>query len=267
MPAPTIAARATENIILPSTFGIAYSTIDMRVGVRGLWEVDLNEDDDRIRAVQRVRGLAWTPEGSLLVASADKLRCFDALGRMEWWWNPPRTFAFVVACTQAVAYVNGKILVATDDGEVSILDRQGSTLKRSKEDLTPRWLTTVGNRVVGTDGLNLLAWDMERTSPVVVRPLPEKAMGFAAGGRYVATRGMYRALIFDAETLESVAEIKTGGGLPVLALHPSRPELALADVNSAVIVDFMGREIERRPLERHVTALAYWNDLLLTSDG
>ncbi|RYG44388.1 hypothetical protein EON79_15020, partial [bacterium] len=72
---------------MPSPFGIAYSTIDMRVGVRGAWEVDLNEEDDRVRAVQRVRGLAWTPEGSLLVASADKLRCIDGAGQLQWWWN------------------------------------------------------------------------------------------------------------------------------------------------------------------------------------
>ncbi|RYG28886.1 hypothetical protein EON81_27735, partial [bacterium] len=90
MPAPVLAARATENILLPSQFGIAYGTIDMRVGVRGVWEVDVSEDDERVRAVQRVRGLAWTSDGSLLVAAADKVRCFDREGNLEWWWNPPR---------------------------------------------------------------------------------------------------------------------------------------------------------------------------------
>src|SRR5690606_15908405 len=133
------------NLLLPSQFGIAYGTVDMRVGVRGAWEVDIGEQDDRIRAVQRVRGIAWTPWGSLLVAAADKLRSFSPAGGLEWQWSPPRAFAFVVSCPQAVAFANNRIMVACDDGEVVLLTVDGRLIKRRREDLTPRWLAAAGD--------------------------------------------------------------------------------------------------------------------------
>lgn len=265
MPAPAIASRATENILVPSPFGVAFATVDMRVGVRGEWQADLSEEDDRLRGIQRVRGLAWDTDGSLMVAASNKLRRFDADGRERWRWNPGANLAFVIASPQAVTVVDERILVVCDDGTMALLDEDGTVLARRKDDAAPRWIANVNGVPVGTDGITLTRWDYQDLEPTAQKTLSEKAMGFAANDRYVATRGLRTAKIFDAETLELVADFPTGGGLPILALHPERPEVALADLRSIRIFDFTGVQIAERPVEGPVTALAYLEEALLFS--
>ncbi|CAN5363353.1 hypothetical protein BH11ARM2_BH11ARM2_13420 [soil metagenome] len=268
MPAPAIASRATENIIAPSPFGIAYATIDMRAGVRGEWEVDLSEDDDRLRAVQRIRGLAWDSDGSLMVAAADKLRRFAPDGRESWRWSPGRAFGFTVACPQAVTVVDERLVVVSDDGTMALLDEDGRSLVQKKDDFAPRWIAQKDGIPIGTDGLTITRWNSKNLHMIAEVRLSEKAMGFAANGGYVATRGLRKVEVYEADSLAKVAEFAIGGGLPILALHSTRQEIALADVRSARIVDFEGHEREERPLDGPVTALAYLGDALLTScDG
>jgi WD40 repeat protein len=82
----------------------------------------------------------------------------------------------------------------------------------------------------------------------------------AARKSLVVTRSLRSATIWGAETAEPVATIPLSTGLPLVAISPTRSEIALGTERAVELLDFDGRLLRRLELNSRVLAFAFSPD-------
>ena len=132
---PPLLARSTGlNRLAFRADGVRLATADtalnvaVREGSRPLWSRSLASSDPKVAGVQRVRGLAYAPDGAALYALAsDRLLALDAeTGESLWSYTPSRALGFLVTSAMAVAIrEDGLVAASFDNGAIGTWSAQG----------------------------------------------------------------------------------------------------------------------------------------------
>ncbi len=227
--------------------------VEVREGDRLVWTRSLASTNYKVLGIQRIRGIAFAPDGSALYALAsDILYALDATtGEELWRYQPPRALGFLVVSTSSLAVrADGLVAAAFDNGAIGVWSPDG-TLKGLWKDIdTQRHMAFLPDgRLVGDDSFGLTVFDVDTRKRVRRTSLHDRAFGLAtsATGR-VAVRTLHEAWQMSPEG-EIFAKTPVQPGLPLLAFHPTDPILALSAAHAVYLVDAEGEIVQRIPVE------------------
>ncbi|CAN5410535.1 hypothetical protein BH11ARM1_BH11ARM1_16830 [soil metagenome] len=210
------------------------------------FERDFNFLDDRIRAVQRIRGLAFSDNAEqLYVLAGDTMYAISTQnGETIWSYSPPRSFGFLVSSPLSVAAQNGVVAASLDNGSMVVWTQDGKLQNRFSHNDSPRYLSLVddGKTIVGTDGFSIGMWDWQSGRQTSRIRTDQRIYGFAVSSRQriAAAWTMLGAEIYDLSNGAKISTIKSGPGLPNLALDPVNARIAVAERNGVLVSNFAG---------------------------
>ncbi len=228
-------------------------SVEVREGERLVWTRSLASINYKVSGIQRVRGLAYAPNGSALYAlGSDVLWALDGeTGETLWSYQPPRTLGFLVVSTSSLAVrADGLVAAAFDNGAIGTWTPDGTLRGLWKDVDTQRHMAFLPDgRLVGDDSFGLTVFDVESRKRLRRTSLRDRAFGLAASpdGR-LAVRTLHEAWQMTPEG-EICAKTPVEPGLPLLAFHPTEPLLALSAAHAVHLVDPEGRIVERLPVE------------------
>jgi WD40 repeat protein len=230
------------------------------------YRLDLRSRFEKIRATERMRTLAFSPDGRLFYASASEtMRAFEAeSGRAVWGYTPPRHFGFlIVSPLQLSVSTEGLVAACFDDGTIGCWTEEGDCISRWADNDAPRMLRFVPDtrHLVGTDAFSICVWDPEERRKLDKFVLPEKAFGFDAGeGGLVAVRSLDFVAIYSLKG-GLMHAFPVGEGLPLVAVRPGGRGLALGGLRHVDLCDLDGRVVDDVDVApARVTALAWSPD-------
>jgi WD40 repeat protein len=202
---------------------------------RPFFEAEVRTRVDKVRGTDRIRGMAFSPEGRrLYVVCGDTLRAYDLLHRLEMWrYQPRRSFGLLVVSPVAVAVSPaGNVLTAADSGTVCALDPNGRRLARWWDNEAPRHFafTPDGASIVGVDGFSIGVWDAYSGRKLRRQPSEERIFGMALAplSGIVAVRTLHTVQLHSLSTLELLDRVPAPTGLPLMSFSPDGSVLALA---------------------------------------
>lgn len=189
------------------------------------FETDLSKAPDKPRASDRLRSLAFAPNGRDLYAiCGDRLRAFSVLSRQErWLFQPKRLFGLLTVSPVALAISpSGNVFTATDHGHVLAFDPDGNRIASWSDNEAPRHAAFMGDGVsiVGADGFTLCIWDAYSGRKKLRMKARERILGmsYAPLKELIAIRTLHSIGLLDARSMEMEFEIPTPSGLPAVAL-------------------------------------------------
>lgn len=201
---------------------------------RPFFEADLRSADAKSKTNERIRGVAFSPEGRrLYVACGDTLRAYDLLLRQEIWrYQPRRCFGLLVVSPMTVAVSPvGNVITATDTGSVRCLTPDGEMLTTWWDNEAPRYLafTPDGMGVVGVDGFSLNIWEAYTGRRRQRMRSRERIFGMAVSALtgLVAIRTLHTVEVLSLESFDLIERFEAPTGLPLMAFSPDGSVLAL----------------------------------------
>lgn len=240
-------------------------TVEVHEDGRLVWTRSLASINYKVVGIQRIRGLAYAPDGSTLYAlGTDNLFALDGeTGEPRWSYQPPRTLGFLVVSTSALAVrADGLVAASFDNGAIGLWTSEGSLRGLWKDVDTQRHMAFLPDgRLVGDDSFGLTVFDAETRKRLGRTSLRDRAFGLAASptGR-LAVRTLHEAWQMSPEG-EIYSRTQVEPGLPLLAFHPREPMLALGAAHAVHIVDAEGTVLERVPVEdTTVVSMTYTPD-------
>jgi WD40 repeat protein len=247
---------------------VATSDVRMNVSVRQadetLFRRNYESENPKVRPMDRVRGLSFSNDGSLLyIAAGDTLRAVEWMsGRESWAYTPPRSFGFlIISPTSFATSVAGDVAAAFDNGSIAIWDSSGKLNAKWHDNDAPRsmFFTKDGRTLVGTDSFSLCAWNVDTQKKVVRKRLKDRAFGLAVSSAgMVATRSLTTATVWDLEAETPVLTTPVGSGLPLVEFSPVERVLALGSEHAIELIDFVEGPIARFEIsDAKVLSLAF----------
>lgn len=248
---------------------LATAAADMRLticeGGRVAHTVDLRGHHSRGRAVDRMRELAFSPDGERLYAAAGRyVMAIDAgTGAVLWRYQGPNFLCFLVNSPSALAVSGaGEVFVSFEDGLIERFDPFGRKLKRRRDNDAPVHMAFLadGRTLVGCDPFTLTVWEDNATRKTWNVRMGVHALGFAANPRdhRVALRTADVVEIYDVREETRVGEFPIGTGLPIVSWHPTRELIATAGVDTVTIRQPDGEPwAEASTNGQRVTAIAF----------
>lgn len=223
--------------------------VEVRDGDGVVWTRSLANDDVKVAPVQRIRGLAYAPDGMTLYAlGTDTLFALDAeSGAVRWSYQPSRTLGFLVVTGASLAVrEDGLVAAAFDNGAIGVWTVWGELKGLWKDvDTQRRMVFLHDGRLLGDDSFGLSVFDVETRKRLYRTPLRDRSFGLAiAPDGCVAVRTLHEAWQI-APRGEVFARTPVDPGLPLLAYHPYRRLLALGAAHSVDMVDPNGEIVER----------------------
>jgi WD40 repeat protein len=250
------------NRVAISTDGrfVATSDVDMNVVVRdegqAVFECNLGSENDKIRPTERVRGLAFSPDGNLLYAAAGSKVFAIQTSNWEtvWEYEPPRSFGFLIISPIALdVSPTGDIAAAFDNGTFVVWDGSGVKKETVRDNDSPRWMRFVANgtHLVGSDGFCVCKWPLPQQKRKLKIAPHSRFFGMDADqtGQFAATRTLQHVVIWDLKEKERAASIPVGPGIPLVAFHPTEELVAYAERSRIALVDFKGKHYRDFDLE------------------
>ncbi len=249
------------NRITVSTDGVRYATSDIKMNV-SVYENDveilhLNAStlNQKIKPTERVRGLAFSPEGHMIyLAAGDTLSAIRVdTNHVEWAYVAPRSFGFLIISPISLDVSDkGDIVAAFDNGSVMVWDAQGKVKALWHDNDSPRSVNFVpgGERVVGTDSFSLCTWDVSKKKRKLKIGLTGRVYGMSVhrDGTRVATRTLQDVVIWDLDQKDILGVVPINQGGPVIAMHPEKDWVACGEADHVKLVDFEGNLIMEIPL-------------------
>lgn len=239
--------------------------VEVREGERILWTRSLASNNYKVAGIQRIRGLAYAPDGAAVYAlGTDVLWALDGeTGEPLWSYQPPRTLGFLVVSTASLAIrADGQLAVAFDNGAIGVWSSDGALRGLWKDVDTQRHMAFLPDgRLVGDDSFGLTVFDVETRKRLRRTSLRDRAFGLASSpqGR-LAVRTLHEAWQMSPEG-EIYARTPVEAGLPLLAYHPTEPLLALGAAHAVHLVDAEGAVVDRIPVEgTTVVSMAFGPD-------
>lgn len=206
---------------------------------------------DKIRPTERIRGLGFSPDGTVLyAASGDAFNAFNLdSGAVRWSYRPPRSFGFLVVSPIALAVsASGEIAVATDAGRISVWTAAGALKAHWGDNDSPRLMAfTSDDRVVGTDSFSLASWKSSTGRKIGRKRLRERAFGFAAtpDGSRVCLRSIHDVEVWDSEGQELLDRYPVPFGSPLVAISPDGERIAFSGVSEIEVRTIGGTAPQR----------------------
>ena len=228
-------------------------------------DASLQSANLKVRATERIRGMAFSPDGNrLYVLCGDTLRAFDLLTRGQIWsYQPPRSFGFLVSSPQAVAVSpSGNVVTVSDVGEVVAMTADGHVLHQWWDNEAPRYLSFIGDGpgIVGADGFSVSVWDAYTGRKLRRLRTRERIYGMAVDPlkQVVATRTLHSVDLIDAQTLLAIDRLPAPSGLPLISFSPEGSALALGGKEEVLILDLQSKRCFVLPTHgARVVSLAY----------
>ncbi len=258
---PTILTETTRRAINHIAFsrdgsrialGHVGMSVEVREGVNVLYRAEFFSRNEKVRPTQRIRGVAFSPEGRVLyVAAGEKVHAVDLEGGQRLWsYVAPRSFGFLIISPISLSVSKeGDVAIAFDNGTFGLWSPDGRRGPVWRENESPRFLQVLpgGDRIVGSDTFSLCVWDIHSKKRLTKIALPERvyALSAAANGTDVATRGLQATQVWNLEQSRQIGSAFNGLGLPVVQLHPTERVMALGDGNGISVVETTGRFLER----------------------
>jgi WD40 repeat protein len=249
------------NHVAYGSDGLTMATADVHMNVhvtRGgelLYQRRFNVLEDKIRPTQRIRGLAFSPDGQLLyLAAADTVLAIDlATGQEAWSYVPPRSFGFlVISPVWLTVSTNGDVAAAFDNGSVAIWDQDGLMKSLWHHNDAPRMIEFAfdGHTIVGSDSFSLTGWNGQTRKPTFKLPMPARVYGMAVSkiAPLAATRTLHGIHLWNLETQQAIGALPVGFGLPLVAFSPANPVFAFAERHGVMLVDMNGQIIDQRAI-------------------
>ena len=246
--------------------------VEMREEGRLVWERSLASLNPKASGIQRVRGLAFAPDGSALYAlGTDELVALDAeTGERLWSYQPPRALGFLVVATSALAVrADGLVAASFDNGAIGLWSPEGELRALWKDLDTQRNLAFLRDgRLLGDDSFGLSVFDVDTRKRLYRTPLRDRSFGLVvAPDGTVAVRTLHEAWQI-APTGEVSARTPVEPGLPLLAYHPFEPLLALGAAHAILFANSEGEIVRRVAVEgATVVSLAFAPDGRLLVGG
>ena len=241
------------NHIAFSDDGLAMATGDVAMDIevsydgRVIQSFDVGSDLDKVRPTERIRGLAFSPDGKHLhVVAADRLSTFGTKDAQEkWHYTPPRSFGFLVISPMCLSVaLDGKIAVGFDNGTVGVWSPDGEKLGMWRDVDVQRQLEFLPDcqTLIGTDSFGVSVFDSVTRKRTRRFRLEERAYGMAVAPHETlyAVRTLHDVLVVDHTNGETILKTPVEPGLPLVKFHPSRDLLVLSNANGAHFVDFRG---------------------------
>lgn len=242
-----------------------------------VFTLDLRSNKRKIRSIERIRGLAFSPDGAALyVACGDQMSAFDSTtGERLWAYEPPRAWGFLIISPISISVSpDGDVAMATDAGRVRVWSSDGSTKSHWSDNDSPRIAAYAGtDRLVGTDSFSLCVWQPSTGAKLARRKLAERVYGMAVSpnGRLAATRTLHGIDAVDVETLEVVGRYPVGYGLPLVAFSDDSALLAVNEDDSVKVYTVgNGKESLLKANEARIRSLRFKDEQTLAagcSDG
>ncbi len=238
--------------------------VEVREGTRTLWSRSMASLEPKVAATQRIRGLAYSPDGATLYALAsDRLLALGgATGEPLWDYQPPRSLAFLVTSAMAVAVrEDGLVAASFDNGAIGTWSTDGELQGLWKDVDVQRRLAFLGDgRLLGDDSFGLSVFDADSRCRLYRTPLRDRSFGLdVAPDGNVAIRTLNEA--WQISPAGSVfARTPVEPGLPNLVYHPFETLLALGAEHSVTWVDQDGNVVRRIETQATVISLAFAPD-------
>ena len=194
-------------------------------------ELNLASRQDKIRPTERIRGLAFSPNGeTLFTACGDLVRAYSmTTGEQKWMHRPARSFGFLIVSPIALAVSSsGDLAVATDSGRLSLWTTEGALRSHWWDNDAPRQLAFLDDdRVVGTDSFSLCTWKMGMSRKLTRKRLGERIYGFAAapGVERVCIRSIHGIEIWDLAADVIIDKQAVPFGPPLVVLSSNGDEV------------------------------------------
>jgi WD40 repeat protein len=264
-----IRLRSGINHIAFDTSGelMAFSDVYMHVTVQkdGLTalERDFNFMDDRIRAIQRIRGLQFSEDASILfVVAGDTLYAVDVeTGNDVWTYTAPRSFAFLVISPCCVTVRGGFVAASFDNGYIGVWSEDGLLQSLWHHNDAPRQMafTSDAQTLVGTDSFSITTWNWQTRKRTYRVRLRDRAYGFALApnSTSVAVWNLACVDIYSLVTGEVSATLKVGPGFPSLAFAPDGSSLAVCEDDRTRIYSLSGVDQGACNAESQVLSVAF----------
>ena len=223
--------------------------VEVREGKQVLWTQSLASANYKVSAIQRIRGLAYSPDGAILYAlGSDILHALSAeTGEELWRYQPPRALGFLVVAPAALAVrSDGLVAASFDNGAIGLWAPDGVVRGLWKDvDMQRHMAFLPDGRLVGDDSFGLNVFDADQRKRLRRTSLRDRAFGLAASpsGR-LAVRTLHEAWQMSPEG-EIYSKTPVEPGLPLLAFHPTEPLLALGAAHAVNIVDADGELVRR----------------------
>lgn len=215
--------------------------------VRPFFDADLRSRNEKVKSADRIRGVAFSPEGRrLYVASGDTLRAYDLLLKKELWrYQPRRSFGLLVVSPMAVTVSPaGNVVVAMDAGTVRCLTPDGEILASWWDNEAPRHVafTADGAGLVGADGFSVSVWEAYTGRKLRGMRSGERIFGMAVAPwpGIVAIRSLHTVELYSLDRFEALDRLSAPSGLPLMAFSPDGKVLALGGKEEVVLSSLNG---------------------------
>ena len=241
----------------------ATSDVDMNVvvieGGITIFSGNFSSINEKIKPTERIRGLAFSPDGThLYVAAGDavwSIRLQD--GKIDWSYVAPRSFGFLIISPISLDVSDqGDIAAAFDNGSVVVWSSFGAIKSMWQDNDSPRVLKFApgGHEIIGTDSFSLCVWNVaaRRCSLKIGMPGRVYGMDVHPSGTTVAVRTLQQVHVLDLSSKQVIYSIPVEPGSPIVALHPIQPWVACGEGHIISISDFLGNSVLKHEL--HATS-------------
>lgn len=214
---------------------------------RPFFEADLRSRNEKVKSMDRIRGVAFSPEGRrLYVASGDTVRAYDLLLKQEVWrYQPRRSFGLLVISPVAVAVSPaGNVVSVTDSGAVRCLSPEGEILASWWDNEAPRHIAFTGDGLglIGADGFSVSVWEAYTGRRMRRLQSQERIFGMAVAPwpGIVAVRSLHSVDLFWLESFTQFERLPAPSGLPLMAFSPNGSVLAVGGKEEVVLSSLSG---------------------------
>lgn len=258
------------NCIAFSDDGQLLATADVHMNIevtdseRSRFRICLASGNDRLRPLEWVRNMAFSPEGeALYLAAADKLWAIDTSnGDILWSYAPPTAWGFLIVCPAGLAVLpNGDILASFENSAIGVWNRDGVLTGLWRENDVQRHMQCLASgNVVGCDGFSVASYDPRSRRRLIRRALSERIYGIAVAPKseLVVVRSLNDVSTLDLESGELTHCCPVGVGLPVIALDPQEKFLVLAEEYGVNVVGLDGQIVASHSFtDTEVVSLAH----------
>ena len=257
-PVQTLAFAPDRDLVVG---GDTQRTLTAWSGGQIAWQRDLRSEQAKVRAIERIRSLAFSRDGATLyVASGDRLRALDAMtGDEIWHYEPPRAWCFLIVSPNCVAVMpDERVVCCLENGAIGIWDRNGRRLQGWTHNDGPRYIGMLPQgTLAGTDRFSVAIWDLVTQAEVAKVTPSERVYAFTSSPieSLVATRSLHAIEFWDGQSLAAVGSVPIQAGTPLLVASQRDPWFAYSETGLVHVIDHRGLPIAR--IEDEAVSLAF----------
>jgi WD40 repeat protein len=242
--------------------------VQLRCADGGVKQWSFKSSSDKVRSTERMRSLAFSPDGQYLYVSArDAIESvYTYSGEEAWYYQPPRRFGFLIVSPLRVSVsADGYVACCFDNGTIGVWSKDGGQCRIWREPEAPAWIGWLqgSSRLAGADTFHVQVWDWQMGIQTSRWTPGEKIHNFTVhpSESVAAVRTLNEVQILDLANEVTIGRLAAPLSLPVQAFRPGRSEIAIGSYGAVQLFSYQGVELQRFDLEgRRATSVAWSAD-------